>query len=635
MKHFYEDIFRVIGEFGRWQMKRVAVLWWFMFLIGLHNSTWDYMDHPVNEFFCDLPQCSSYDTSFFVNKTTSLKDKVLIFNYSNIWPRLDVNYPNNYIGIFEDHVEMNDTYCTVYAPKVDANGKCNWNFKEGELKGLKLNDCPPGPGNNFHYNPKLKIQTAMTYFGLHCDNKFSRNILSYAIAAGGFTGSIVVATIMPKLGRRILFMFSITSMALGSILSCFNNFYFAYLPGSFLWFGGCLSLYQVNLIYLVEIVGLRKQVFSRCQWFTYNSLIGASFLIPYYTGKLVAGVFIEVISLDFSIYCILLAVLSSLSTSLVYFLPESPRWLLVTYRTDDARKVLEAIAEENKEKIEIKIEVVEKKKDYDVDGARLKNYIKIIFNDDKYEEMFLELRSYKWRIIICSQCSIYTIAFIWCGILSHINSDYIKGFRRLNNDSRIHNLSHISLLHFGLNLLGVLIVMLLEGKLGRRNLLLLCQVFMSVSNIFCQIIMQAHPEVVSDDERLSAIYYIHSCQIVGNSIAIVLLIWFALSVYPTAVRGVFLGITFAYQVIIKTVSVPILAWLIKIMEMEMEIYKRYDPRYTWYINVPYIPFSLGYLIAAIACYYLPEILHVPPPDTLDDVTLLQKRTIKYPNYNQK
>ena len=121
----------------------------------------------------------------------------------------------------------------------------------------------------------------------------------------------------------------------------------------------------------------------------------------------------------------------------------------------------------------------------------------------------------------------------------------------------------------------------------------------------------------------------------GNSIAIVLLIWFALSVYPTAVRGVFLGITFAYQVIIKTVSVPILAWLIKIMEMEMEIYKRYDPRYTWYINVPYIPFSLGYLIAAIACYYLPEILHVPPPDTLDDVTLLQKRTIKYPNYNHK
>ena len=525
---------------------------------------------------------------------------------------------------------MNDTYCTVYAPKVDANGKCNWNFKEGELKGLKLNDCPPGPGNNFHYNPKLKIQTAMTYFGLHCDNKFSRNILSYAIAAGGFTGSILVAAIMAKLGRRIAFVFSITSIALGSILSCFNNFYFAYLPGSFLWFGGCLSLYQVNLIYLVEIVGLRKQVFSRCRWFTYNSLIGASFFIPYYTGKLVAGVFIEVISLDFSIYCILLAVLSSLSTSLVYFLPESPRWLLVTYRTDDARKVLEAMAEENKEKIEIKIEVVEKKKDYDVDGARLKNYIKIIFNDDKYEEMFLELRSYKWTIIVCSQCSIYTIAFIWCGILSHINSDYIKGFRRISS-SRLSPILSISLLHFGLNSLGVLIVMLLEGKIGRRNLLLLCQSFMSISNIFCQIIMQANPYVVSHHTKLRAIYYINSCQIVGNSMAIVLLIWFALSVYPTAVRGVFLGITFAYQVIIKVVSVPILHWLIMIMEMEI----RRPDNESYYINFPYIPFSLGYLIAAIACYYLPEILHVPPPDTLDDVTLLQKRTIKYPNYNDK
>ena len=49
---------------------------------------------------------------------------------------------------------------------------------------------------------------------------------------------------------------------------------------------------------------------------------------------------------------------------------------------------------------------------------------------------------------------------------------------------------------------------------------------------------------------------------------------------------------------------------------------------------PYIPLSFGYLIACISCNYLPEILHVPHPDTLEDVTMLQKRRTRYPNYNE-
>ena len=618
MKHFYEDIFRVIGEFGPWQCKRVAVLWWFMFLIGIHFTTEDYLDFTIHEFFCDVPNCTSYDTSFFVNKSVSLNDKVNIFKYDFIWPRLKATKVSPRV------TEQTAIFCKVYYPNVDAEGKCNWNFKEEELEDKKKYQCPPGPGNHFHFNEKLKAKTAVAYFGLLCDNFNGQGKLKIVHAGGSLVGIIIGATIMSRKGRRNAFIYSLISIALGSSISCFNNFYYAFLPGAFLILGGCLSLYQVNLIYLVEIVGWRKQVFSRFRWFTYNSLIGTSIFVPYYLGKLLTGVVIEVISLDFDIYCILIAVLSILSIFLVYFLPESPRWLLVTYKTDDAKKIIMSIAEENKEKIDLEIEVIEKKKDHDVDGAKLKDYIKIQFGR-KYEDILMELRSYKWKIIICSQCSIYTIAFIWCGILSHMNSDYIKGVRRQDVD-----ITHSTLIHFGLNLLGVAIVMLLEGKLGRRTVLLLFQLLMSISNILCQIIIQAHPGVVSNDQKQEVIYYLHSAQIVGNSVGIALLIWYALTVYPTAVRGVFIGITLSYQIVIKAAAVFLLHTIVIFMGGLMENDNIDTKDYG-----PYIPLSLGYLIAAISCYYLPEIIHVPPPDTLHDVSLLQKRNVKYRNYNDK
>ena len=88
MKYFYEDIFRAVGEFGPWQMKRVMVLWWFMFLMGIHFTNVDYLEFNIKEFFCDFPNCKSYDTSFFVSSPKSLEEIVKMFNYSNIWPRL-------------------------------------------------------------------------------------------------------------------------------------------------------------------------------------------------------------------------------------------------------------------------------------------------------------------------------------------------------------------------------------------------------------------------------------------------------------------------------------------------------------------------------------------------------------------
>ena len=60
MKHLYEDIFRVTGELGPWQMRRLGLLWLLMFLVGAHFSIPDYMERGTEEFICrnpNMPDC--------------------------------------------------------------------------------------------------------------------------------------------------------------------------------------------------------------------------------------------------------------------------------------------------------------------------------------------------------------------------------------------------------------------------------------------------------------------------------------------------------------------------------------------------------------------------------------------------
>ena len=60
MNHLYEDIFRVVGEFGPWHLQRLCLLWLQIFLVGVHFSIPDYMERGTEEFVCrnpNMPEC--------------------------------------------------------------------------------------------------------------------------------------------------------------------------------------------------------------------------------------------------------------------------------------------------------------------------------------------------------------------------------------------------------------------------------------------------------------------------------------------------------------------------------------------------------------------------------------------------
>ena len=63
---------QVVGDYGRWQLKVVLLLWIPMFFCGTQFVTTDFMAHEPKVLFCeDKATCSSYDPTIFPSDTRS------------------------------------------------------------------------------------------------------------------------------------------------------------------------------------------------------------------------------------------------------------------------------------------------------------------------------------------------------------------------------------------------------------------------------------------------------------------------------------------------------------------------------------------------------------------------------------
>ena len=65
MNHFYEDILRVVGECGPWQVRRLVLLWLLMLMCGAHYTIIDYIELNTEEFVCSYGDCQAGVTCMY------------------------------------------------------------------------------------------------------------------------------------------------------------------------------------------------------------------------------------------------------------------------------------------------------------------------------------------------------------------------------------------------------------------------------------------------------------------------------------------------------------------------------------------------------------------------------------------
>ena len=129
------------------------------------------------------------------------------------------------------------------------------------------------------------------YNGLICLNHLERSLLNAAMTVGMIVGCFIMYILAEKFGKRCALTITMLVLAVskfGQIIvhkawyphQHYSIFYIRQLLMKL----GKISIVQLSYTYLAEISGFRRKVFSFGAFhFTYNSLIGTSFAIPFYS----------------------------------------------------------------------------------------------------------------------------------------------------------------------------------------------------------------------------------------------------------------------------------------------------------------------------------------------------------------
>jgi len=214
MKYIYEDLLKTIGEFGPWQMRMMFLLWIPMFMCGIQWVTMDFMVLGPQEIYCHYEGCDRY-MDIFTYECGNLTNKAKLKEYENIFPNVKKVYGGLDKSSMAAGMSLPDPFCTIYIPH-NENGYCHWN---SSTKMKKTYTC--SVGSTFEYPEEFQFKTLLTEFGLHCDFWTGKIYFSVSSAAGSFLGSIVIAVLADRIGRRPSMMISMLTMSSGAILQTF------------------------------------------------------------------------------------------------------------------------------------------------------------------------------------------------------------------------------------------------------------------------------------------------------------------------------------------------------------------------------------------------------------------------------
>jgi len=197
------------------------------------------------------------------------------------------------------------------------------------------------PCNNYSFDKSFWIETVVSEFGLVCENSYLPTIAKMIFFSGFAIGTFVAGIVSDIWGRkRAILVFSLLTLISGIVTSLMPVF-----PAfvAMWWLVGIAAVanFTVAFVWTIELgSGKWKVIMGMAMQFTWPFARGmgvaAAFIWPNWRTML------QIVSAP----CIAAPVL-------IYFLPESPRWLIAKGRISEAKEILAAGAKRNKKEINI------------------------------------------------------------------------------------------------------------------------------------------------------------------------------------------------------------------------------------------------------------------------------------------
>uniref|UniRef100_A0A0K8VPL8 Organic cation transporter 1 n=3 Tax=Bactrocera latifrons TaxID=174628 RepID=A0A0K8VPL8_BACLA len=216
----------------------------------------------------------------------------------------------------------------------------------------------------WEYNTSVVSSSIVIDFDLVCDKDIYPTIGLSALNVGGPIGVYLFGLLNDRMGRRTSYFTCLATLLFGSLLTSISRNFWTW-AGSRVIVGLTIpAVYQIPFIISLELVGENYRSFVTVMTCTfYTSGIMLLSLITYLEREWVKLSLYT--SAPFTLYFLY-----------IFIMPESPRWLLMRGRLEEALKVLENMAKVNGRKLPNKIKTnleakIAKKKDSNKNTANV------------------------------------------------------------------------------------------------------------------------------------------------------------------------------------------------------------------------------------------------------------------------
>jgi len=222
-----------------------------------------------------------------------------------------------------------DEWRNISSPLGDS---CNMYSRFSNDSSVNLTSC-----SSWQYDNSMFQDTIVQKFDLVCEDKLLQSFSSFIFFSGTGVGVFIAGLLADKFGRRKVLLLFIGLFAASGLVCTFSNNYELWITSRFLWGAATLGLRSVKIVMSLEMIG------SSWRAIICVAFIEGGWTMGYLTLPLVSWLIPNAVHLQL---LVALSVLPALP--LVYFLNESPRWLLATGSVKECRESLQSICAFNK-----------------------------------------------------------------------------------------------------------------------------------------------------------------------------------------------------------------------------------------------------------------------------------------------
>lgn len=295
----YEDIFTYIGDFGRYQKRIYFLLCLTAIPCGFHKLAGVFlMARPDHR--CQLP-IENANASFLLDNQM-LKMSYPIDSFSNKFSRcqiLDANFTDAYL--------------------------------QSNLPASESSFC-----DNYIYDYSKYQSSTVIEWTMICGRAWLRATADALFMLGVLLGSIVFGQMSDKMGRKPVFFASLVLQVIFGVIAGVAPDYITFTISRLVIGATTSGVFLVSYVLAMEMVGPTYRLFTGVavmMFFSFGYILTAGFAY-YFTDWRQFQIAITLPGLVFMCY--------------YWFIPESARWLISKNRKEEAIKVINAVAKENK-----------------------------------------------------------------------------------------------------------------------------------------------------------------------------------------------------------------------------------------------------------------------------------------------